>query len=100
MMSKVGQMIAQAREQAGHSQTTLARALGVTQSQLSLLELGHRRLRADHLDALTEALGQDEDWRRQLERVWMDERLPLLNSPHQRHYRYTTTRADHDPPLD
>jgi hypothetical protein len=45
-------------------------------------------------------LGQDEDWRRQLERVWMDEHLPSLNSPHQRHYRYTTTRADHDPPLD
>lgn len=99
-MSKVGQMIAQAREQAGHSQTTLARALGVTQSQMSLLELGRRRLSAVQLDALTEALGQDEDWRRQLERVWMDERLPSLNSPHQRHYRYTTTRVDHDPTLD
>jgi transcriptional regulator with XRE-family HTH domain len=54
---EIGPRIAQIREDAGHTQSSLARAVGTSQSAISQIEAGERNPSYDMLRQIAEALG-------------------------------------------
>jgi len=57
MEKVVGQRIREARERAGMTQITLAGMAGISQSELSRIESGHRSLSVDRLTLIARHLG-------------------------------------------
>ena len=58
-MTEVGKAIAEARKKAGMTQVELAKAIGVTQSQIANWESGWRNPKLEALMKIAKALGID-----------------------------------------
>lgn len=79
-MSKIGDRIRSARRESGHTQITLAKAIGVTHGNISMWEQGLTTPRVNNLGKLADALGVSIDWLENGDKATGPEYVPPANA--------------------
>jgi len=79
-MSKIGDRIRSARRESGHTQITLAKAIGVTHGNISMWEQGLTTPRVQNLGKLANALNVSIDWLEHGDKNTGPEYIPPANA--------------------